>query len=666
MTLFRVLKQETFIGIDKTEVLLSPGDFVSIAHKGVVNKLLRMGVIGDVKHSWEQKVAYQKPAPSFSKTLRVGIWLKTSTYYSGGRIHLYQYAHALAHAGADVYMISNKLPAWRHDYPINDNIFFLKDASEQPPDDLDIIVTDSKGSVGAHALSYKRKHPHVPFVCFNFETPNWVKHYAPDYASKLQAEKDIFKYADLLISNSHESAKFLKQWVGKNIPTEVLQPAVNTFALAKVNKVRPHVRPYMVWSARNPSYKNGKLAADAIKALPDIMDLILVGQAEFSFDTPKHKCVAKQSISDAEKYTLFHHAHAVLAPSLFEGYGMVPQEALACGTPCIVYDLPVLRESYGDKLIYCKWNDPKDFKRKVSDIANSAKPAIDSADARDNYGIDIQRKRIENLPYHCYNKRKISAQLIVYWGFVPESIESIYPYVDEITVAYGPDRFAKDLIEPDNSLQLLQEMDDPEHKIRIETRQLWKDKLEMRTWCADQITGNYLLILDGDEIWAGMEQWLKADIDYGCPAWCNLWHGDKHWIYDSAKLAGLRWGKKVVTNGSTCPHYRWSRWRRSYYFKKHPMPVDANNQPLHIAKFNASALRSPKTVIYHLGHALPKYVMQAKHDYYIKRDGDDAGRRKRRDVWHKWKGKLGDVGDGIVAKVDWQLPDIVKRGIARL
>ena len=74
----------------------------------------------------------------------------------------------------------------------------------------------------------------------------------------------------------------------------------------------------------------------------------------------------------------------------------------------------------------------------------------------------------------------------------------------------------------------------------------------------------------------------------------------------------------------------------------------------------------PGTTIYHLGHALPKRIMQAKHEFYRRRDGDNPGRRKREDVWHKWKGKLGDVGDGIVEKVDWELPDIVTRAMKRI
>lgn len=35
----------------------------------------------------------------------------------------------------------------------------------------------------------------------------------------------------------------------------------------------------------------------------------------------------------------------MLFPSYMEGWGLVPQEGLACGVPVIVYDLPVYKEN---------------------------------------------------------------------------------------------------------------------------------------------------------------------------------------------------------------------------------------------------------------------------------------------------------------------------------
>ncbi|MGV1006995.1 MAG: glycosyltransferase family 4 protein [Dermatophilaceae bacterium] len=50
-------------------------------------------------------------------------------------------------------------------------------------------------------------------------------------------------------------------------------------------------------------------------------------------------------------------AQALLFPSLDEGFGLPPLEALACGVPALVSDLPVTREVLG---LHCAYADPHD------------------------------------------------------------------------------------------------------------------------------------------------------------------------------------------------------------------------------------------------------------------------------------------------------------------
>ena len=60
---------------------------------------------------------------------------------------------------------------------------------------------------------------------------------------------------------------------------------------------------------------------------------------------------------DREVKALMMYCRAFLFPSLYEGFGLPPLEALASGADCaIVSDIPVLREVYGDAAVYI---DPK-------------------------------------------------------------------------------------------------------------------------------------------------------------------------------------------------------------------------------------------------------------------------------------------------------------------
>jgi glycosyltransferase involved in cell wall biosynthesis len=54
---------------------------------------------------------------------------------------------------------------------------------------------------------------------------------------------------------------------------------------------------------------------------------------------------------------LYRNASVLLQPSEREGFGLPVIEALACGTPVVASDLPVLREVCGDAALYCPVED---------------------------------------------------------------------------------------------------------------------------------------------------------------------------------------------------------------------------------------------------------------------------------------------------------------------
>jgi glycosyltransferase involved in cell wall biosynthesis len=58
-------------------------------------------------------------------------------------------------------------------------------------------------------------------------------------------------------------------------------------------------------------------------------------------------------VDDRLLAAVYRRAALVLLPSDREGFGLPVVEALACGTPVIASDLPVLREVGGDAVAYC-------------------------------------------------------------------------------------------------------------------------------------------------------------------------------------------------------------------------------------------------------------------------------------------------------------------------
>ena len=641
MSYFRVQKKFEYRGQCNEDCVAKPGTLVDILTHVEADRLLAEGFIVPRQFSHLEN-PYSDAAKPFAVTKRVGVWLYTTPTYSGGRYYMYQIMYTLAQAGCEVFMITNMMPAWAKDYPPISNLKILLDRAPVPPD-LDIILTDSKDAEGQGALEYKELHPNAMFVCMSFETANWVRVFIPEFAKQISFSRGIFSHADLFLACSNQAAKYLLEWMKDDNPRakcQVIRPVVNMYALREADKSPwPAEKQFAVWTGRPSPNKGGDVAFDAVMELDEPFDLITFGEIERR-GTPKHRLIPMTGRSDVDKFRIMKGAKFILAPSLFEGYGMIPREALACETPCVVYDLPVLREEYGEPtgIHYVPWGDEVEFKAVVKRLAREPKPKLDGSKARKYYGMKAMAQGIQHLPYFSTKRAKVTVSLLSYWGFLPQSLESVAPYVDQIIICHGSVSPAAEI--DDGSLaRIAQWMDESGFRgdLRLKVRDRWESKEQMREFAARRATGNRFLVLNGDEIWVGLDKWLEADIKFGAPRFVHLWHDLDHWIHDAPDKRGIRWGKALRPFGSVCPVYRWSWWRSSYSFQEdHSAPIDIGRNLLRIPDGKA-AKRVPEAVIYHVEHVLTK--------------------------WQR-SGEIGECDDGIVEKVNWELPEIVKRAYA--
>lgn len=73
-------------------------------------------------------------------------------------------------------------------------------------------------------------------------------------------------------------------------------------------------------------------------------------------------------VSDSQLRSLYSHASALIYPSLYEGFGLPTLEAMTCGCPALVSDIPAHRETCGDAAYYCDPNDASDIAEKIKNI----------------------------------------------------------------------------------------------------------------------------------------------------------------------------------------------------------------------------------------------------------------------------------------------------------
>jgi glycosyltransferase involved in cell wall biosynthesis len=121
--------------------------------------------------------------------------------------------------------------------------------------------------------------------------------------------------------------------------------------------------------SRNPN-KNVDRLIQAWRSLgADAPRLVLVGGANARVFAagraapPDPRLLDLGALDDRALKALYEHALALVFPSLYEGFGLPPLEAMACGCPVIASSIPALRETCGDAALYVDPLAPDDIAR---------------------------------------------------------------------------------------------------------------------------------------------------------------------------------------------------------------------------------------------------------------------------------------------------------------
>lgn len=131
-----------------------------------------------------------------------------------------------------------------------------------------------------------------------------------------------------------------------------LDPRKNLLGLIKAyNTLKTDVKLYIVGS-KNKIFKN------------DSYD---------KYINENHKIIFTGYINDNELCELYKHAKVFVYPSYYEGFGIPPLEAQACGCPVIVSNVTSLPEVYEDSAIYCNPYDSDDIAGKIRMVLSDIK-----------------------------------------------------------------------------------------------------------------------------------------------------------------------------------------------------------------------------------------------------------------------------------------------------
>lgn len=97
-------------------------------------------------------------------------------------------------------------------------------------------------------------------------------------------------------------------------------------------------------------------------------------------------------VTDEEAKTLMQSCKAFLYPTIYEGFGIPPMEALACGARIVISDTEVMHEVYGDTATYV---DPSVPVTDIGRVVSATK--VDGTSVLNSYSWTDSASKLLNL-----------------------------------------------------------------------------------------------------------------------------------------------------------------------------------------------------------------------------------------------------------------------------
>jgi glycosyltransferase involved in cell wall biosynthesis len=136
--------------------------------------------------------------------------------------------------------------------------------------------------------------------------------------------------------------------------------------------------PFLLYPARRWPHKNHERLFEAFARLrrerPELR-LVLTGGGSTAALPEGVEALGR--VAPAEVVSLMQRASALVFPSLYEGFGLPPLEAMACGCPVACSNIAALPETVGDAARLFDPHDPEAIAAAIRDVLDEPEPWIE-------------------------------------------------------------------------------------------------------------------------------------------------------------------------------------------------------------------------------------------------------------------------------------------------
>lgn len=620
----------------------------------------------------------------------IAFFIEHMPHYTGGRYSIYHQAVLLSQY-TKVTVVTNNKPPFYNDFKdyysknfkIKTSINYLYD---NEINEFDLIIGCPVKS-GLYAEQYSKKF-NLPLYLILFESPNWVKKFrdGADADENFWNEyRRCLAVADKIMVPSQESKIHLIEWFnnwGMNIKAsmdniKVVYPCLNQVVADKIKKHRINVKQKnhkynVVYISRMTP---GKTMVPILKKFPKTkyhFDLIGKIWSDTKYELEKlikqgYDITIHNKINDEKKFKIIAEANVMAFPSKFEGFGMPPMEALYFNVPVVAYNLPVLKEVYGDKIEYVDLSNVSQFVGKIKQLCErkAEQGRVRVLKRENRYVNDMNFSLIKtctnNLLDIC-DIPKISVGIIIYNGadYIEYVIKSIYEVVNQIIIVDGAvEKYdAKKSYSTDGTIEKIKKLKneiDILDKIELveNDNKFYKNKIEMQNEIAKRIKGDYYVKMDADEIWK-KETLLDAitymqinKIDVLRMPFYHFWLSFKNIAVDS----NGKWSTK---------HPRIWKWNNDFKHKN-SFNFFQNKKGVKISAPNYNEQEYNGDRVYHFGYVRKLKILKQKLKYYKTR-GIEKYFKDTVTAWNNLDDPTQPTqkSNSHATKFEGELPDILK------
>ncbi|CAN5137445.1 glycosyltransferase family 1 protein [soil metagenome] len=228
-------------------------------------------------------------------------------------------------------------------------------------------------------LGYKDKVVTVHDLAF-IHNPKWFskKFY---YYYKFLIPKILTQSIQIFTVSNFSKSELVKIYkISPDKITVVYNAISHDFLEKKGNLLRNNFNKYILGVSSLEPRKNIKTLINSFEELAEPnLSLVLVGKENpevFSdnnferYKSYKEKIHFTGYVSDEELVRLYSHAELFVYPSLYEGFGLPPLEAMASGCPVLVSNTTSMPEICGDAALYFDPNNGKELSSLILNVLN--------------------------------------------------------------------------------------------------------------------------------------------------------------------------------------------------------------------------------------------------------------------------------------------------------